>query len=170
MSIGANIKRIRNLKGMTQKELGLAIGFDERNADVRIAQYESGVRSPKEKYINGLAHALDVEPFALTVPDIDSDIGLMHTLFAIEDLYGLTIAEIDGTICLRLKKNSKSFSNLFERFNDWKKESDKLRDEDISQEDYDHWRFTYPRVEAERFKARMDELREQKKNEENPDK
>ena len=165
MSIGANIKRIRNLKGMTQKELGIAIGFDERNADVRIAQYESGVRSPKEKYINGLAFALNVEPFALTTPDIDSDIGLMHTLFAIEDLYGLTVGEIDGTICLRLKRNSKSFQNLFGRFQDWKNESDKLKDEDISKEDYDHWRFTYPRVPAERFRDGQDELRQKRKEE-----
>ena len=32
----------------------------------------------------------------MTVPDIDSDIGLMHTLFALEDIRGLTIGEIDG--------------------------------------------------------------------------
>jgi len=26
----------------------MAIGFDEKTADVRMAQYESGVRAPKE--------------------------------------------------------------------------------------------------------------------------
>ena len=29
---------------------------------------------------------------ALDIPDIDSYIGLMHTLFALEDIYGLTNA------------------------------------------------------------------------------
>ena len=89
----------------------------------------------------------------------------MHTLFAIEDLFGLTIAEIDGTLCLRIKRNSRQFINLSERFRDWKKESDKLKDEDISKEDYDHWRFTYPRVQAERLKKSMDEKRKQMKKE-----
>ena len=50
-----------------------------------------------------LAQALDVSPHALDVPDIDSYIGLMHTLFTLEDLYGLTVSEsADGEICLKV--------------------------------------------------------------------
>jgi transcriptional regulator with XRE-family HTH domain len=71
---------------MTQKYLGMSIGFDEKTADIRMAQYESGTRTPKEKLVTDLANALDVSPKALDVPEIDSHIGLMHTLFAIEDL------------------------------------------------------------------------------------
>ena len=40
MAVGDRIKRARNLRGMTQKELGIAIGFEEKSADIRIAQYE----------------------------------------------------------------------------------------------------------------------------------
>ena len=48
MSImGDKIHRIRDFRGMTQKQLGMAVGFDEKSADVRIAQYESGTRTPK---------------------------------------------------------------------------------------------------------------------------
>ena len=32
---------------MTQKELGLAVGFEEKGADNRIAQYETNYRVPK---------------------------------------------------------------------------------------------------------------------------
>lgn len=39
------------------------------------------------------------------MPDIDTDIGLMHTFFALEDIYGLKIGEIDGEPCLRLDKS-----------------------------------------------------------------
>jgi len=46
MAIGERIRFIRNLRGMTQKGLGAAVGFDEKTADVRIAQYESGTRTP----------------------------------------------------------------------------------------------------------------------------
>ncbi len=51
MSIRNKIKKIRIKCDMTQKELGLAIGFNERTADARMAQYESGTRVPKEGII-----------------------------------------------------------------------------------------------------------------------
>ena len=80
MAIGERIHYFRNLRGMTQKYLGMVIGFPEKSADIRMAQYESGTRSPKEEITEKLAQALDVSPKALDVPDIDSYVGLMHTL------------------------------------------------------------------------------------------
>lgn len=47
MTIGERIKELRKLRGLTQKQLGIAVDFDEKNADIRIAQYESGTRTPK---------------------------------------------------------------------------------------------------------------------------
>ena len=49
MAVGDRIKRVRNFRGMTMKELGMAVGFDEKSADVRIAQYENNSRKPKEE-------------------------------------------------------------------------------------------------------------------------
>ena len=57
---------------MTQKYLGTIVGFPERSADVRLAQYETGTRKPKAELTAALAQALDVSPHALDVPDIDS--------------------------------------------------------------------------------------------------
>ncbi len=51
---------------------------------------------PKAELTAALAQALDVSPHALDVPDIDSYIGLMHTLFNLEELYGLTFSEAVG--------------------------------------------------------------------------
>ena len=101
MAIGERIHYFRLLRGFTQKYLGQQLGFSDSQADVRIAQYEKGARSPKEKYLNALADIFEVSPHALAVPDIDSYVGLMHTLFTLEDLYGLHIDEIDGELCLR---------------------------------------------------------------------
>ena len=47
MSPGRRIRHYRMLRGMTQKALGIAAGFPPETADLRIAQYESGVRTPK---------------------------------------------------------------------------------------------------------------------------
>ena len=98
MAISERIHFFRLMRGMTQKYLGTAIGFPEKSADVRLAQYETGTRKPKADLTNALAQVLDVSPQALDVPDIDSYIGLMHTLFTLEDIYGLTVSEADFPI------------------------------------------------------------------------
>ena len=86
MAIGERIRFMRNLRGMTQRWLGQAVGFPAKTADIRMAQYESGTRTPKEDLVNALANVLEVSPLALKIPDIDSDLGFIHTLFAIEDI------------------------------------------------------------------------------------
>ena len=79
MAIGERIRFIRNLRGMTQKWLGQAVGFPPKTADVRMAQYESGSRTPKEDLVKAIANVLEVSPLALQIPDIDSDLGFIHT-------------------------------------------------------------------------------------------
>ena len=160
MAIGERIRFIRNLRGMTQKHLGMAAGFDEKTADVRMAQYESGTRTPKEKLTADIASALEVSPQALAVPDIESYTGLLHTLFAVEDLYGLSIGSIDGELCLRLDKSrGMIYLSMFEMFNAWKKEAAKLENGEITKGEYDAWRYNYPKAEAERARAALDARR-----------
>ena len=103
MAIGERIHFFRLLRGMTQKYLGMALGFPEKSADVRLAQYETGSRTPKADLTAALAQVLDVSPHALSVPDIDSYVGLMHTLFTLEDNYGLKITEQDGELALQVR-------------------------------------------------------------------
>lgn len=62
MTVGEKIKFIRNFRGMTQKELGVGIGFDEKGADNRIAQYETNYRVPKKDTLLQIAKVLDVNP------------------------------------------------------------------------------------------------------------
>jgi transcriptional regulator with XRE-family HTH domain len=102
MAIGERIHFFRTMRGMTQKYLGMALGFPEKSADVHLAQYENGSRTPKEDVTAALAKVLDVSPKALDVPDIDSYIGLMHTLFTPEDRYSLEVCECDDEVHLRV--------------------------------------------------------------------
>ncbi|WP_418483720.1 helix-turn-helix domain-containing protein [Dysosmobacter sp.] len=160
MAIGERIRFFRNLRGMTQKYLGQAVGFPEKTADIRMAQYESGSRTPKAELTENLAGALGVSPLALSVPDIDSYLGLMHTLFAIEDIYGMKIDKLDDEVCIRLDKNrGTSYISLLERFTAWQKEAEKYRNGEISKEEYDHWRYTYPEIEVQRTREALDSLR-----------
>ena len=155
MAIGERIHHFRLLRGFTQKYLGQQLGVSESQADVRIAQYEKGARSPKENYLNALADIFDVSPHALAVPDIDSYVGLMHTLFALEDLYGLHIGEIDGELCLRLDREHKEYQHLFEPFHAWQQMAAKLESGEISQEEYDNWRYNYPEMDTSEIRAKV---------------
>ena len=148
MAIGERIHFFRIMRGMTQKYLGMLVGFPEKSADVRLAQYETGSRKPKADLTAALAQALDVAPQALDIPDIDSYIGLMHTLFTLEDIYGLTVSESDGEICLKVSKDkSKNADELLKMLCAWQEQAAKLSAEEISREDYDQWRYNYPKFD-----------------------
>ncbi len=61
--IGENIKRVREEKGMTQKELAEKCNL----ATITIRQYESGKREPKTRTLHKIAKALDVYILELTI-------------------------------------------------------------------------------------------------------
>lgn len=177
MAIGERIHFFRILRGMTQKYLGTVVGFPARSADVRLAQYETGTRKPKAELTAALAQALDVSPHALDVPDIDSYVGLMHTLFTLEDIYGLTVGEADGEVCLKVNRNKgKDAAELLKMLYAWKEQADKLSAEEISREEYDNWRYHYPQLDTTQIWAKVpslelsDALVEAFKDQLNPDK
>lgn len=157
MAIGERIRFFRNLRGMTQKYLGQVIGFPEKTADIRMAQYESGSRTPKAELTENLASALGVSPLALSVPDIDSYNGLMHTLFTLEDLYGFRIGKLDDELCIRLDKGmGTNYLTMFDMFSAWQEQAEKLKNGEITKEEYDNWRYNYP--ESVAFNSRKEDI------------
>lgn len=165
MAIGQRIKFFRKRKGMTQKQLGELLGFKGRTSDVRMAQYESEARVPKHDLVVMMADILDVSPKALTVPDIDTHSGLLHTLFALEDIYGLKISEKEGEICLSLDHSiTPIISDVNTMLRAWQKQAAMLEKGEISREEYDEWRYTYPKQETFQYKMKIQ--KENKKNSE----
>ena len=68
ITFGRKLKHLRQKNHLTQKELGIAVGFSDSCADVRIAQYESDVRTPKEDLMKLFASTLGVPVELFTVP------------------------------------------------------------------------------------------------------
>ena len=133
---------------MTQKYLGQVVGFPEKTADIRMAQYESGSRTPKTDLTNKLAEVFDISPLALSVPDIDSYLGLMHTLFTLEDRYGLTVETGENGVSLRVDpRKGKDAAELSEMLNAWAEQSEKYHNGDINRDEYDKWRYNYPKYD-----------------------
>ncbi len=130
--IGKRIRFIRKKRNMTMKCLGMAVGLPESSADIRISQYESGTRTPKNDLMFKIANVLGVSPDALSVPDLDSIAGVMHTLFVIEDLYHFRFVLV----------NSES-ETLNKAIGEWQRKYQEYVKGEINRKQYDNWRYNY---------------------------
>lgn len=164
MAIGQRIKFFRNRKSFTQKQFGKALGFPDKTSDVRIAQYESEARIPRQELLKEMAQLLDVSTHAITAPDIDTDEGLMHTFFALEDMYNLSITEVDGKPCLSPTFSSISSLSLEQALSAWLQHKKELNAGAITKEQYDNWRYQYPSLEIFPHEPQQKGLSEEKNN------
>lgn len=137
---------------MTQKYLGMQVGFSEQTPSIHIAQYESGSRTPKADLTNNLANVFGVSTSALTVPDIDSYNGLMHTLFTLENLFGFRIDKLDDELRICLGRGvGTNYLKMFDMFSAWQQQAEKYKNGEITKEEYDNWRYNYPELKCNRI-------------------
>ena len=122
MAIGERIRFFRNLRGMTQKYVAQVVGFPEKTADIRMAQHESGSGSPRAALTESLAGALGVSPLALSTGE--------------------------NGVSLRVDpRKGKDAAELSEMLVAWAQQAEKYRNGEINREDYDEWRYNYPRYD-----------------------
>ncbi len=179
-SIGGKIKRIREHLNLSQKQLGLRCGFPESSADVRIRQYESNQKVPREKALKTLCAALDIEESALFDADLLTQSRTYHALFDIEDFYGLHPVEVNGQYYLEfsgpiITKNHtvqkyeqneflKKWMEMREKCMPLPEDTDEIRRK--KRIAYDLWRYQYPMNEAKETSERIRMLRQKERLEE----
>ena len=135
MTVGEKIRKYRTQKGLSQKELAMA----SKMSEPAIRNYELGNRNPSKKHLEAISAALGVSIFAISDPDLDSEHGVMHSLFALEDTYGFKINKDGPEISIVCKDIS-----FLSRLSDWGDMFNKFKNGDITKEEYDEWRDTYP--------------------------
>lgn len=91
---------------------------------------------------------LEVSQQALSVPDIESEQGLMHTLFALEDLYGLKVELVDGEAVLHIESKGTEHPDTAELISAWAEQSAKYKAGEITKDEYDRWRYNYPKYDT----------------------
>lgn len=155
MEVGKKIKRFRTAFGLSQKELAQRAGMSEP----AIRNYELGNRTPSEKQLKKIADALGISMFAISNPNLESYQGVLHALFLLEDEYGIVPKEIDGQVYLSIENKKAVTSNVSDGLRSWNSESNKLKSGEITKEEYDMWRYSYPRIKAERTQERLRKLR-----------
>ena len=172
-TIGGKIKRIREHLGLSQKQLGLRCGFSETTADVRIRQYESNKKVPRETALKKLCSALEVEEHALFDADLLPRDAMYHALFDIEDFHGLHPVQIDGQYYLEFSgpvligNREADPRDYLDFLKCWlAKREEYLASPDDDEEtkrekrkQYDLWRYEYPMNEARETSERLRMLR-----------
>lgn len=136
MKVGEKTRKFRTEKGLSQKGLAKMAGLSE----LAIRNYELGNRTPSDKQLAAIAGALAISPFAISVPDIESHIGVMHTLFALEEEYGATLVCEPGATYITFPTGS----DLRCRLSDWGEAFSKLKAGSMTKEEYKEWKNTYP--------------------------
>ena len=96
MTIRKKIKKYRNLKKFSQRELGVKVGFNPNTADVRINTYESDKVVPKSDIRANIARVLGIDIEALNNMNINSCEDIIFMLFDLEENYGMKIENHEG--------------------------------------------------------------------------
>lgn len=98
--------------------------------------------------VRTLAGVLEVSSYALQVLDIDSDLGFIHTLFTIEDLHGVRVEKQDNEVHIVFDGSKQKIdTSVFTMLSAWADQVAKLRSGEISKEQYDEWRYNYPKYD-----------------------
>lgn len=175
-SIGGKIKKYRELRGWSQKELGLRCGFSASTADVRIAQYEKNKKIPREKALKDIAAALEIDECALFDADMLPYNRMYHALFDMEDFHGLHpvkkedgyYLEFSGRTVLDQNITKIDFRDFLEKWYEMRQKyqpnsSDTPEEKASKAKEYALWRGEYPmntaRETTERLRDMMREHR-----------
>ena len=153
MKIGRIIKRMRELRGMTQQDLGEAVGFPVRNAATRIAQYETNYRIPKKDMADKLAKELGISPFALSEPNFESYYSLFQAFIALEDEYGAKPEIENGQSAIAFGKTTQEQKNINDFILKWHEMKQSFDNGKITKDEYDEWRYSYPIMEVKSQKS-----------------
>ncbi len=139
MTTGEKIKKIRLVRGMTQKELGEKVGL----TDVRIRQYELNNRTPKEDLLRKIAEVLEVNYYVLCEPRWSSMEELVFALFEMEEQNRLRLQLLtDNSENGQQKEVGIVFEEekLQEFLKEWLIKKEKLQEGKMEEKEYEEWK------------------------------
>ena len=148
MSMGYKLKKLRTLRGYTQREFGQLVGFSAVTADVRIAQYETGTRVPKADMVHKMAEVLKVNPDYLMAPAPTSMEEIMQTLLWLDENNGakLSAQEVITEDGREVKRISLSIMGMDYLLEQWYEKQKAVQKGELTQEEYYEWKMNW-RVE-----------------------
>ena len=92
---------MRKSENLEQNLLQKDLAQKCRMSESAIRNYELGNRTPSPKHLEVIASALGVSVFAISEPNLNSELGVMHALFEMEENYNLKAVEENGIYYLQ---------------------------------------------------------------------
>jgi len=142
MKLGNKIRKYRILNDMSQKELGMKVGFSAATADSRMRKYESDAMAPKADIRSKIAEALNIDLEAISDVEISSFADIMYVLFELEEQFGLKIEKKDGKTSIAFDDSDKDMETLISFLTAWKDKKDAASSgvDEEKQHDYEVWK------------------------------
>lgn len=163
MTLGEKIKKYRLMKNLTQKDLGIKVGFSAATADSRIRKYEKDIMAPKNDIRQKIADALDIDLSALSDINIESYEDIMQILFLFEENLGMEIERKDGKTHLIFDENNKDIEKFISYLYIWHSQKKNLisTSDTISTEEmykYKIWKSRFPKDINAYWNKQLDDL------------
>ena len=137
MKLGEKIKLVRKHRGLTQRELGERLHLDG-NAANRIAQYESGFRTPKEDRIQEIARVLNVRKENFFVK-AETPEDIIRLLIWFDWEHGC-----DGSVLVCMILLFDEFEKVSKYLKEWYELKKKLETGQSTQAEYLEWMLQWP--------------------------
>jgi len=136
LTVGGRISYIRKIRGMTQQELGDAVGLDHKTARNMICRYEQTGRVPRGELLSRIAAALDVSINMIREYDFNDPRDMYYLILWSEEIcpdysLGRTVVVLPGN------DTHKFFS---EKYFEWQKKRRSFRNGEISHLEYFNWK------------------------------
>lgn len=138
------IKLVRRHRGLTQQQLGILIDIKNGAAN-RIAQYETGYRTPKAEIVEKIAKVLNVREETFYMPN-DTIVDLIRTLIWYDWEHSLPFQDFgDSTQCFLLRiRLSCSHPAVKALLADWQIHRTAFENGRITSSDYLEWMLQWP--------------------------
>ncbi len=143
MAMNERLRYFRHKRKMSATQLGMKVGFPLAQADGRITQYETKGRTPSNKYILLLADSLHISPKALSAPTFETEVDILHILFALEDIYGLTVHNLNNINLLCVDGCNEKAKDLSTLISLWNEKRNALLSGAISLSEYNDWKWNF---------------------------
>ena len=136
LSVGSRISFIRKIRGMTQQELGNAIGIEGVRARNIICRYERTARVPRSSILQDIADALDIDVRLIKKYDFKDPMDIYYLMIWTEEICpNFIFNKVNGM----LPQNSTQ-KVLTEKYTDWHRMRLKRNKNEITQEAFRDWK------------------------------
>ncbi len=140
LSTGKRIEHARKAKGLTQAQLGGAIGKTKS----AIGNYEQGTREPNAETLHAIAEALGVTPMSLVDHGLDTVQDVLEVLFQMEEAgFGIEPVSVGSAVAIAIDPSAPHAPKLEMALEKWAEQREAVKKGELSEYEYALWRGSY---------------------------